>query len=333
MHLIPKNKNMNTTFLKLIRWKNLFIIILTMIAMRYAVTQALFSNYKLYLAFPRIGFIFLVLGIVFLFIAGNFINDYFDRKTDYINKPLKALLGFKIRRRQMISLNIIFNILGIICGFIAAYFANKLIIGFLFIFIAAVLWTYSAELKRILFIGNFSLALTIALIPLSVAITEYFALEHSILQWEENSIRAIKLSVQLIIGFSIFAFIFTYIRELVKDCIEYSGDKATGIKSFPTVIGKRKTDFIISALSLISITSIILIWEIYLSKLIFFRDYLTAPFYIYAFIVFPAVLLFLIALTWKASKKHKTMLNLINLIIIFGILFSFIFSLAVYGKI
>ena len=103
MHLIPKNKNMNTTFLKLIRWKNLFIIILTMIAMRYAVTQALFSNYKLYLAFPRIGFIFLILGIVFLFIAGNFINDYFDRKTDYINKPLKALLGFKIRRRQMIS--------------------------------------------------------------------------------------------------------------------------------------------------------------------------------------------------------------------------------------
>lgn len=141
----------------------------------------------------------------------------------------------------------------------------------MFIFIVAVLWTYSAELKRILFIGNFSLALIIALIPLSVALTEYFALEHSITQWEENSIRAIKLSVQFIIGFSIFAFLFTYIRELIKDCIEYNGDLETGIKSFPTVFGKRKTDIIIAILSLVAIIAIILCWEVYLSKLFVFE--------------------------------------------------------------
>jgi len=324
---------MNTNILKLIRWKNLFIIVLTMIAMRYAIAQALFAYYKIPPAFPDIGFIFLVLSAVFLVMAGNFINDYFDRKTDFINKPKKTLVAFKVRRRQLISLNVVFNVLGLICGFIAAYFAHKLTLGIMFIFIVAVLWTYSAELKRILFIGNFSLALIIALIPLSVALTEYFALEHSIAQWEENSIRAIKSSVQLIIGFSIFAFLFTYIRELIKDCIEYNGDLETGIKSFPTVFGKRKTDFIIAALSLVAIIAIILCWEVYLSKLLFFRNHIIAPFYIYAFLVFPTALLFLIALTLKTPKKHKTMLTLINLIIVFGILFSFILSSIVYGKI
>ncbi len=324
---------MNKSFFKLIRWKNLFIIVLTMLAMRYAIIQSLFNFYKIELAYPKIGFVFLILGILFLVSAGNFINDYFDRKTDFINKPQKTLVGFKIRRRQMISLNIIFNIIGIICGFIAAWYANKLYLGLIFIFIAFLLWTYSAELKRKLFFGNFSLALIITCIPFVVAFTEYFAFEHSISQWDETNSRAIKLAMELIIGFSIFAFLFTYIRELIKDCIEYSGDLATGIKSFPTVLGKRKTEIIISSLVFIAIASIIFIWQVYLSKLLFFQNHLLSHFYIYALIIFPSILLFLITLTWKSFKKYANMLNLINFIIILGILFSLVFSLAVHGKI
>ena len=86
------------TFLKLIRWQNLLIVILTMVLMRYAVLGPLISKIgvilinepgeeiPMVLQFPWYDFILLVVATVFITAGGYVINDYFDIKTDLINK-------------------------------------------------------------------------------------------------------------------------------------------------------------------------------------------------------------------------------------------------------
>jgi len=85
-------------FFNLIRWKNLVIVILTMVLMRYAVLGPVIGKIgvillsgtgeevPMVLQFSLADFIMLVLATVFLTAGGYVINDYFDIKTDLINK-------------------------------------------------------------------------------------------------------------------------------------------------------------------------------------------------------------------------------------------------------
>ena len=105
----------------------------------------------------------------------------------------------------------------------------------------------------------------------AVAATEYYAFERSVPEWTLNSIHAVKISMQTIIGFSVFAFLFSLINDIIKDCEDYNGDIATGVRSIPVVLGKRKANYVISTLSFISITLILVVWHGYFSHLMFFR--------------------------------------------------------------
>ena len=95
-------------FLKLIRWQNLVIVIVTMLLMRYAIIApvigkigVVFLNGKgraipMVLQFPWYDFILLVIATVCITAGGYVINDYFDIKTDLINLfklPTKKLNG------------------------------------------------------------------------------------------------------------------------------------------------------------------------------------------------------------------------------------------------
>jgi len=85
-------------FLSLVRWQNLLIVALTMILMRYAVIEPVISKINielingmggqvpLTLQFPWHHFLILVVATLFITAGGYVINDYFDIKTDLINK-------------------------------------------------------------------------------------------------------------------------------------------------------------------------------------------------------------------------------------------------------
>jgi len=320
-------------FLKLIRWKNVLIVALTMFAMKYAVIAPVYSFYGLSFGFSKLGFMFLVAAAMFIMAAGNVINDYFDRKTDMINRPQKVLVGFQIKRRKVMIMHLILNLFGAICGFIASWMAGKPILGFFFIFIIILLWTYSAELKKKVLVGNITVALLTGLIPFIVGITEYYAFERSIPEWSINNIHAIKISLQTIIGFSVFAFIFNFIREIIKDCEDYDGDIATGVKSIPVLIGKKKTNLIISALSFAVIALILIVWHAYFSNLMFFKNDTISAFYIYSMIVFPAMIIAVSSIWGIKKKKYSVLSGLSKFIMVTGLLYSIIFSFAVHGSI
>ena len=71
-------------FLKLIRAKNLLIILMTMIGVAYYLMK---SNYYQKVDFHYFDYCLLIFSTLIIAAAGNVINDYFDVKADRINKP------------------------------------------------------------------------------------------------------------------------------------------------------------------------------------------------------------------------------------------------------
>ena len=321
------------TFLKLIRWKSILLVAATMFAMKYAIIVPVYKYYGVELGLSNIGFLFLTLTSMFILAGGNIINDYFDRKTDSINRPDKVLVGYKVGRRQAIFMHTAFSILGVIGGFITAYYAGKIIIGFYFIFVVFLIWAYSSSIKKRAFAANLTIAFLTALIPLNVGIIEYFALENSLFEWTIESVRAIKLSFQTIIGFSAFTFLFSLIREIIADCRDFRGDFKTGIKSIPIQIGRKRTNVLISIIALASSVTVAFIWEVYLAKLNFFENSTISKVYIYCFIVLPVLYLAVRAIPGTSLSKYRHMNISAKIIMILGLLFSIIFSFAIYGKI
>jgi 4-hydroxybenzoate polyprenyltransferase len=146
-------------FLKLIRWQNLLIVILTMVLMRYAVLEpvigkirVIFNNgtgeeIPMMLQFPWYNFVLLVMATVFITAGGYVINDYFDIKTDLINKG-SVIVGTKISRRHAMMWHNIFNIIGVTTGFYISWKAGFIWLGILFLAVSGLLYFYSASYKR-----------------------------------------------------------------------------------------------------------------------------------------------------------------------------------------
>src|SRR5664279_1443589 len=148
-------------FLNLIRWQNLLMVILTMVLMRYAVLAPVISKIgvilikgsgeeiPMSLQFPWYDFILLVAATVFITAGGYVINDYFDIKTDLINKG-KVIVGTKIPRRKAMMWHSIFNIVGVAAGFYVSYKSGYIWLGSLFLLTSGLLYFYSASYKSCL---------------------------------------------------------------------------------------------------------------------------------------------------------------------------------------
>ena len=75
------------SFFQLIRYKNLLMVLLTMILTKYALINSFISDPSL----TSIDFIILSLSILFITAGGYIVNDLYDIEADTINKPLKSL--------------------------------------------------------------------------------------------------------------------------------------------------------------------------------------------------------------------------------------------------
>ena len=126
-------------FFQLIRYKNLIIIVLTLYLLRYCIVQPLLQLNGLELQLTNVHFFLLVMSTVFLTAAGYVINDYFDRKTDMVNRPDKVIVGKKIKRRTAMLMHIVLNVLGIVLGLYISYYIGYLSFGIIFIFFAGIL--------------------------------------------------------------------------------------------------------------------------------------------------------------------------------------------------
>ncbi len=319
-------------YLKLIRWKNLIIILGTMLIMRYFVLIPILQNYGLDYYFADTGFIFLCLSALLIAAGGNVINDYFDRKTDYINRPDSVIVGFSVKRRIVIAIHLILSIFGVIAGFIASYYAGSLKYGLFFILIFYVLWKYSTYLKKTVFFGNFTVALMIALIPAIVGISECLAIKNTIGELSVAELKSVKISTSFLLGFAVFAFIYNFIREIVKDMEDIEGDLKTGVKSIAVKLGIKNSNYLVAVLCIIAASSVAVAYHIYVSKLSFIKNDIFSTLYVWCLIIVPSIFLAIKSLLSSKKQHYTYMSKLLKIIMIFGIMYSFIISFMIYGN-
>ncbi len=265
---------------RIIRWPNLLIIIATQCLVRYGLEAPLLQHLpgvadgksvvvpELSLAMTGFQFFLLVLTTVLLTAAGYVINDYFDTRTDMINRPEKVLVGREISRRQALVLHIVLNVVGILAGIYLSWSIGFSFLGVIFLLVAGLLWFYSTTYKRQFLIGNLLVAFLTALVPFMVPLFEIPLLNREfsaiMIQYHATWRPLIVWSA----GISLFAFLLTLIREIIKDMEDYEGDWSFGRNSMPVVAGLDFTRYTVISLTGITIVFIVLLVYFYLGDMI-----------------------------------------------------------------
>jgi len=312
-------------FLKLIRWQNLLIVILTMVLMRYAViapllgkigvilTQGSGEEIPVILKFPWYDFVILVAATVFITAGGYVINDYFDIKTDLINKG-NVIVGTKIPRRMAMMYHNIFNIMGVAAGFYISWKAGYIMMGALFLIVSGLLYFYSASYKRQFLIGNIIVAILTAMVPLLVVFYEWPAL-YRYYAVNANSVPEINIIFYWVGGFALFAFLTTLTREIIKDIEDFEGDIAYGRNTVPVVLGILTSKIV--SIGLIVLTIILL----YLTWFFFINDKITLI-YLNAGIVVPLFFVIYRVLISQNRKQLHSASSFMKIVMLTGILYS-----------
>lgn len=200
------------SFLLLTRFWNLLIIGVA----QYCTAVFLFSPDTVF----DTRLFLLTVSTVLIAAGGYVINDYYDVKIDLINKPERVVVGKSITRRYALLIHTLLSLTGVGIGFLLSWKIGLVNAGCAFL-----LWLYSNALKRLSFIGNFTVAL---LTGLSIFIVNVLYPPWSVLTCI----------------YALFAFFITLVREIIKDLEDLKGDDTFGCRTLPIVYGIRKTKMV-----------------------------------------------------------------------------------------
>lgn len=226
------------SFFRLLRWPNLFFIVLAQCLFQFCIYHPLYQNNS-----GNNSFYLILIASVFISAAGYAINDYFDVNIDQVNKPNKVVVSNIINRRWVIFWHFFFSLAGIYLTLIAFSFnaywhihlANLLAILFL--------WFYSTTIKKKLLIGNVLIALLTAWVIGVVYFSKFTITELlNARAASPNDLRFFKLMIL----YASFAFVLTIIREALKDIEDIEGDAQFGCKTLPIVWGLKATKVYLS---------------------------------------------------------------------------------------
>ncbi|WP_456437208.1 geranylgeranylglycerol-phosphate geranylgeranyltransferase [Psychroserpens sp.] len=242
--------------LNLIRYKNLLLIVLVQLLIRFA----LFEPFQIEVKLNLLGYSLLILATLCIAAAGNIINDIYDIETDTVNKPNKVIVGKSISEKTAFNLYIVLNVIGVGLGFYLSHSVGKSPFFSIFVIISAVLYVYASFLKQTPVIGNIVISLLVAM---SILIVGIFDLLPVIT--EGNRTTQITF-FRILVDYAVFAFLINLIREMVKDIEDIDGDYNAKMNTLPITIGRDRANYIALAVSLLPIAAVIYFIVTYLYK-------------------------------------------------------------------
>jgi 4-hydroxybenzoate polyprenyltransferase len=307
-------------YLKLLRFQNLLFIAFIQFALHQAVLAPILQTFGFETSFLEMGYFYLLIAATTLIAAGGFVlNDYFDIKIDKINHPNQQIVGTSISRKISIILYQILTSLGIFIGLFLAFIAKSFTLTFIFIIIPGLLWFYSASYKRQFMIGNLVVAFIAALSVLIVAITQLAFLEniYGKLIFETPIPEQIY---RWISGFACFAFICTWIREIIKDLEDEKGDREMECRTMAIVWGVKKTKLFLYGLITTTIIGLIISILFYVP----FEGSLTFRYFLFG-VTLPLCALVYLIFTAKNPIDYHQASTLSKVIMLIGILYCFLF--------
>ncbi len=316
-------------YLKLIRFPNLLILAFTQYVIRWYMLAPYIAKKRYELEYSvldfqitELDFFLLVLSTVMIAAAGYIINDYFDIRIDEVNRPSSNLVGKAIKRRVAMAMHMSLNIVGALLGIWISYKYGMLRAGtFIFLAAPALLWFYSTNLKRQFLIGNIVIALLSSLIPLLGVIYELTAIANAFPILVQQKILLLDLPLTFALGYTLFAFLVSLTREIVKDIEDYEGDMEYGCKTLPIVLGINRAKWVVTSLAAGLMAALCYIQYVWwqLDQWNFF-------FYVLIVLQIPVAYLAYRNLTAKGKKDWKFLSNFLKFIMIGGVAFLFLYA-------
>jgi 4-hydroxybenzoate polyprenyltransferase len=309
------------SFLRLIRISNLLIIAGTQVLVRYCVLNPLLRHHHMDLQLPDGSFVLLVIATVFTAAAGYAINDYFDRRIDRVNKPESLIVGRLIYPRHAMAYHLFFSITGALIGTWVSYRAGLLYLCLVFYMVSGLLWFYSTTYKREFLLGNVIVALLTALVPFLVLLYELPLLART---YGHSAAPVVRNLMTWFIGFSFFAFLLNFVREIVKDAEDFEGDQAYGKRTVPVVWGMIATRWLSMALVAVSILLLGTAWYF------FIPDKITLWYFI-VLLAIPLAVVIIMIYRAQSSVHYHLASTVIKVIMLLGLLYMIVVNFIISG--
>ena len=305
--------------MRLVRWSNLLFLSALVWLMEKWVAVPVLDRAAFGEQLPWFTLLLLMAAVVLTAAGGYVINDYFDVKIDRINRPDAIVVTRSVSKPAAMRLSVGLSITGALCGIAVAWLLRSMTLGIIFVLVPGLLWFYSSSYKRLLMIGNLTISLLAGLTPLVVAmanvaqlrllygsILPYTTLEHDLYAW--------------LGGFALFAFLLTWIREIIKDLQDQMGDRELECHTLPIVWGELWTKIFVTVLLCGTLALIAWLWYSVLPFPHTWNNLSTR--YIALGITVP--LLSVVWLLWAAKipSDYKTCQQVVKFTMLIGMLYS-----------
>ncbi len=237
-------------------------------------------------------------------ICGYIINQYYDQQTDAFNKKNQLSL----RPKTLLWTYIVLSIISHLFFFQLCLKFDVLTLCWVYPLSFLLLFLYSHSFQRISTLGNlivagFSAGVMAVVLVLPSILPNIFAF------------NTLKTFAYL---FICFAFMISWIREIVKDVQDQHGDALAGYKTLVISLGFERTKavcyFLLVLLFIIEISAAFYLYNLQLHWMYIF-SILTLPHWIYLFLQFNK---------WHASSNHAALSKALKIHMVLGILFLLI---------
>jgi len=229
---------------------------------------------------------FLVLATACVIAAGYIINNFYDSKKDFINRPEKHKLDNLVSQRFKLNLYFLLNFLGFIFGFLVSWRAALFFATYIF-----GIWFYSHKLNKYPLIGLFS-AVILTILPFFAVFVYY------------------KNFSNIIFTHASFLFFVLTIRELIKSLENIRGDLIQNKITIPIKYGEKFTKTIITIIVLLTLDPIYFLWK--------YPEIGAMKYYFYLAGIMLTI--FTIKLWWQQTTKNYVQLHiLLKVLIVLGV--------------
>lgn len=305
--------------MRLVRWSNLLFLAALIWVMEKWVAVPILNQLAFGEQLPWYLLLLIGTAIVLIAAGGYVVNDYFDVKIDRINRPDRVVVTRTVSKPAAMRLSICLSLVGALCGIGAAWLLRSMTLGSIFVLVPGLLWFYSSSYKRLLIVGNVTVALLAGLTPLVVAmanvaqlkllyasILPYTPLEHDFYAW--------------LGGFALFAFLLTWIREVVKDLQDQMGDRELECHTLPIVWGETWTKVFVTGLWTVTIVLVVWLWW---TVLPFDRGWQSlSTRYIVLGVLVPMLCALWLLWSAKIPSDYKTCQQVVKFTMLLGMLYS-----------
>lgn len=227
--------------LRIVRWPNLLMLA----AIQLLIYWKLIDHGRTVM--ERLELLLLVAVTVLSGAAGYVINDYYDQEIDAVNKPGHRIAGDAWSPRLVIYVYAIILLVG---AGLSLWLADRLnLLKFIWIYplVTGGLWWYSAKLKCTPVAGNLWVSLFCAGVIISVSLADLL----------HETKEAVFSTLWIYTG---FAFLATWMREVVKDMEDEEVDKRMHCRSTAVVLGSLWSRVLVAFLG-VSLIAGIYFWE------------------------------------------------------------------------